>query len=114
ISVKIAMPRPVHFHASSAKMPVVSSMDRKLKKSSSALSTMVIGTCADRKTGRKFGTSQPRTKSLTQSSNGMMRRTAGLSMSVLLCLVLGFVGGNRCVLTRKLGEDGLWLDPADQ
>ena len=44
-------------------------------------STCVIGHCSERKNGRKLGTSQSRTKLLTQSSNGMVRMSEGLNMA---------------------------------
>src|SRR5690554_314254 len=122
--VKMAIERPAHFHAASAKTPVVSSMGTALKKLSSQLSTSVMGTCAARKAGRKLGTSQPRTKSLIQSSKGMIRRSPGLSMGALLCGGIGRFGrgrsiwralsGLRLVIAGKLGEDRLRLDHANQ
>src|SRR5690606_15843431 len=99
------------------------SQGRKLKKSSSPLSTNVIGTCAARKAGRKLGTSQPRTKPLIQSAKGRVRRSPGLSsMSALLglgvCLAIGGIGrglflGRGRVIAGQLGEDSLGFDDAD-
>src|SRR5690554_1070754 len=124
--VKIAMVRPDHFQAASANAAVVKSMGRTLKKLSSQLRTKVTGTCAARKAGRKLGTSQPRTKSLIQSSKGMMRRSPGLSIGALLGCN-GFVGLSRfcrravfgrllrlLAVAGQLGKYRFGLDDADQ
>src|SRR5690606_12801773 len=118
--VKMAMALPAHFQAASAKAAVVTIQGRKLKKSSSPLSTKVIGTCAARKAGRKLGTSQPRTKPLTQSAKGRVRRSPGLSsICALLCVGWGGIGGRLVfgrsrLLSGKLGEHVLGLHDPDQ
>ena len=69
--VKIATPLPAARQAMRAKIAVMSSIGTALSSQSRLVITMLTGSCAARKNGRKFGTRKPRTKLCTQSSKGI-------------------------------------------
>src|SRR5690606_14919989 len=120
-TVKIAVARPAVSQLASAKAAVVTSIGTNRKNASVQASTALIGTCAARKAGRKFGTSQPRTNPFTQSSNGRVAMSAGLNMGGLLFHRggfnrggLGFGGAVAVGVAGKMGQHVIGVDHRHQ